>query len=294
MHAYHAVFDGAAAAALRVVHLLCCRGASDVLEIDAPCSRVEELVVDSCSFRAIELRNLPELRRFACLVDGSEKAPPPVVELSFGTVPQLATVYLTFSASPSPAAATPYRVLDSLLGGAPASMSRLAVRFTGPTRWVLPRPLDTTLLGLRELLVADVPPTWDVSWPRLLLEAAPALERLHIHVAAGSSSPEGQPIYWEPRRKFRHRQLREVCVVGFANTPRQTRFLRHLVRVCELLERVVLCREGRVEEDELWGWKIVEQRQHANPWTLADWISVSAEIKQGTTWSKPHVELTLI
>ncbi|EES16874.1 hypothetical protein BDA96_08G079600 [Sorghum bicolor] len=299
MHAYDAVFHGGCGAALRVVHLLCCRGASDVLEIDAPCSGVEELVVDSCSFRAIELRELPELRHFACL--GDETAPV-VVELSFGTVPRLTHVNLTLTFSASTSPATPHRVLDSLLGGAPASMSRLAVRFTGPKRWILPRPLDTTLLGLRELLVADVPPTWDISWPRLLLEASPALETLHIHVAAGdggscSSSPadehQGGPIYWQPRRKFRHQQLREVCMVGFANTPRQTRFLRYLVRVCKALERVVLVREGRVEEDGLWGWKtVVEQRDR--PWTLADWISVSAEIKHGRRWSKPHVEVTLV
>lgn len=36
------VFDGRCARAR--VHLLCCRSASDVLQIDAPCSGVEELV----------------------------------------------------------------------------------------------------------------------------------------------------------------------------------------------------------------------------------------------------------
>ncbi|KAF0892675.1 hypothetical protein E2562_017653 [Oryza meyeriana var. granulata] len=68
MSAYDTVFDDCGAP-LRVVHLLCCRGTSDLLEIDAPCSSVQELVVDGCSFRAIELCALPELRRFACLGD---------------------------------------------------------------------------------------------------------------------------------------------------------------------------------------------------------------------------------
>uniref|UniRef100_I1P617 Uncharacterized protein n=1 Tax=Oryza glaberrima TaxID=4538 RepID=I1P617_ORYGL len=295
MSAYDAVFGGRCGAPLRVVHLLCCRGAGDALVIDAPRSGVEELVVDSCSFRAVELRHLPELRRLACLGDGTA----PVVELSFGAVPRLAHVNLTFTAPPSPA--TPHhRVLDSLLGGAPASMSRLAVRFTGPKRWILPRPLGAALLGLRELLVADVPPTWDVSWPRLLLEAAPALESLHTHVSAPApaSSPdehlrvEGRPIYWQPRGKFRHRRLREVRMVGFtASAPRHTRFLRYLVRVCATLERVVLVRDGRVEEDGLWGWNTVSNGDR--PWRLDDWMSVSAQIKHGRTWSKPHVEVIL-
>lgn len=265
--------------------------------IDAPRSGVEELVVDSCSFRAVELRHLPELRRLACLGDGTV----PVVELSFGAVPRLTHVNLTFAAPTSPATPHHHRVLDSLLGGAPpASMSRLAVRFTGPKRWILPRPLGAALLGLRELLVADVPPTWDVSWPRLLLEAAPALESLHTHVSAPApaSSPdehlrvEGRPIYWQPRGKFRHRRLREVRMVGFtASAPRHTRFLRYLVRVCATLERVVLVRDGRVEEDGLWGWNTVSNGDR--PWRLDDWMSVSAQIKHGRTWSKPHVEVIL-
>ncbi|KAF0892674.1 hypothetical protein E2562_017652 [Oryza meyeriana var. granulata] len=105
-------------------------------------------------------------------------------------------------------------------------MSRLATRFTGPKRWILPRPLDTTLLGLRELLIANVPPSWDISWPRLLLEAAPALEMLLIHVAGDAASPDehhhrpaGRTIRWQPCR-LRHRRLREVYMVGFRNTPR--------------------------------------------------------------------------
>uniref|UniRef100_A0A0E0EI28 Uncharacterized protein n=1 Tax=Oryza meridionalis TaxID=40149 RepID=A0A0E0EI28_9ORYZ len=42
-------------------------------------------------------------------------------------------------------------------------MSRLAVRFTAQKRWILLHPFDATMLGLRELLVVNVPPTWDVS-----------------------------------------------------------------------------------------------------------------------------------
>ncbi|KAF0892685.1 hypothetical protein E2562_017661 [Oryza meyeriana var. granulata] len=247
MSVYGTVFNDCGAP-LRVVHLLCCRGASDVLEVDAPFSGVQELVVEECSFRAIELRDLPELRYFACLADDA-------LEL------------------------------------------RLIVRFTGPKRWILARPLDTTLLGLRELLVADVPSSWDVSWPRLLLEAATELEILHIHVSQDASSPgehqrpEGRAIHWQPR-KFRHRRLREVYMVGFRNTPRQIRFLRYLVRVCKPLQHVMLARDGRIEEDGLWAWKTVDQKEDCS-WSLADWMLVNREIKRGRCWSKRHVRVIL-
>jgi hypothetical protein len=40
-------------------------------------------------------------------------------------------------------------------------MTRLAVHFVKPTRWVLPLPFNPAFLDLMELLIGDVPPTWD-------------------------------------------------------------------------------------------------------------------------------------
>jgi hypothetical protein len=43
-------------------------------------------------------------------------------------------------------------------------MSRLAVHFVKPARWVLPLPFNPAFLDLMELLISDVPPTWDNLW----------------------------------------------------------------------------------------------------------------------------------
>ncbi|XP_062204780.1 uncharacterized protein LOC133906787 [Phragmites australis] len=281
MSSYDTVFN---LCGLQVLHLICCRGTSDILVVSAPGSGLRELVVESCSFQTIELRALPELGWFACL--GS------TVELQFGAVPRLTHVNLRFSCSArDPAYDPPHHVLGFLLGDAPAAMTSLVVRFTGPRRWIVPRPLDNTLHGLRELLVADVPSSWDVSWPRLLLEAAPALEVLYIHVAPLEEHQKpGRDIQWQSS-KFRHSKLRDLFMVGFTQAWRQIRFLRYLVKVCEPLEQVFLLRDWHIEDHGFWDWRVVKQREYS--WSEVDQKVVERQIKYGRSWSKPHVNVFL-
>nr|CAD40687.1 OSJNBa0083D01.4 [Oryza sativa Japonica Group] len=158
----------------------------------------------------------------------------PVVVL-FRDVPRLRRVHLSFSLDSStvddaqhPLPGPDKYKLDWHVRS--ERMASLVVRFTGPERWILPWRVSTRLRSLRRLLVADVPPTWDVSWPRLLLQAAPSLESLHVHVAAtaddqpAAAAAPGREIMWPPAM-FRHRKLGELVVACFGPTPGQVAFV---------------------------------------------------------------------
>ncbi|RLM75490.1 hypothetical protein C2845_PM15G05320 [Panicum miliaceum] len=278
--AYQRLFT--ARSPLETLRLLSCRCAGERLVVSAPRSRLRELVVVGCSFQAIELRTLPALQRLACLTNS--------VELRFGAgVPRLRHVNLSFSRQ----SAWCHGELGRFLDSAPAIAS-LAVRFTGPRRWIVPRPLDTKLRRLRKLLVADVPSSWDVTWPWLLLMAAPALEVLHIHVAhppAGEEpAPPGRKISWRWQPStFRHRHLKEVVLAGFERTWRQIFFVRYLARVCKSLERVALLKDWCVREVGLWEWEVV--REQECPWSEVDKMVVRRQVKYGRTWCRPQLQV---
>ncbi|TVU13857.1 hypothetical protein EJB05_37288, partial [Eragrostis curvula] len=277
---YRALFT--ARSPLQVLHLISCRcaGKERRLVISAPHSQLRELVVDGCSFLAIDLRALPALERLACLTN--------TVELRYGAVPRLTHVTLAFSSEKS---AWEHDELDRFLDGASAVES-LVVRLTRPSRWIVARPPETRLRGLTRLLVADVPASWDVTWPRLLLLAAPYLETLHIHVARHKSEDEkGREISWNllPSRKFRHRRLKEVVVAGFGRTWRQIFFVRYLARVCKRLHRVFLFYNWCVQETGLWDWDLKQQSDC--PWSEEDKMVIRKQIKYGKAWCRPQLQV---
>ncbi|XP_020191904.1 F-box/LRR-repeat protein At5g02910-like [Aegilops tauschii subsp. strangulata] len=183
--------------ALEVLHLRSCGCRERSFTLDAPGSRIKELLIE-LSGRAlgmIDLRALPRLERLACM-----GAP---LELNFGNVPRLAQLNLTYdedaNAKTLEFALLGVRnlyLLSSFLSRL-TGLEDLVLRFTGPEMWVL-LPLNDMppLDKLKRLLVADVPSSWDITWIRYLLEAAPSLETLHIHVAddddAGSAAAGDQ------------------------------------------------------------------------------------------------------
>ncbi|OEL13103.1 hypothetical protein BAE44_0025878 [Dichanthelium oligosanthes] len=261
---------------LKVLRLLSCRCAEERLVISAPTSQIRELVVDGCSFLEIDLRTLPMLERLACLTNS--------VELRFGAVPRLGHVNLSFSKK----SAWGHDELGCFLEGVD-TVASLAVRFTGPDRWIVLRPLDTKLRGLTKLLVADVPSSWDVTWTRLLLMAAPALEVLHIHVAPSEPDEKaGCEISW-PAFKYRHRRLREVALTGFERTWRQIFFVRYLARVCKAMQRVLLLKDWCVRAMGLWDWELLQQQEC--PWSEEEKMVVTRQVKYGRYWCRPQLEV---
>ncbi|KAF8718170.1 hypothetical protein HU200_025661 [Digitaria exilis] len=138
---------------------------------------------------------------------------------------------------------------------------------------VLPSASDlrAPLGNLRRLLVADMPRSWDISWTCRLLEAAPFLETLHVHVTNHDSEwgTAFGPAIPEPPSGFRHGALREVVILGFEGTETQLHFVSFLTAACTVLENDVLLKYGCVQELGFWDWDI-----HGGLLNLAKRVSV--------------------
>jgi hypothetical protein len=260
-----AVYRGVVAACpqLRVLHLVSCEFNRDKvtwLVLDAPMSQIRELVIDG-ELMAVKLRSLPKLESLT-VVDAS-------LLLCSDAVPPLAHLSLVFASCP-----LDYSILNHLISRFmrilkdAVSVTNLVLRFTGPEMWIQrSKNPFSRMPNLKKLLVADVPSSWDVSWPHLLIQAAPLLESLHVHVSqccqeeeeetAGQHTSYAQPLASQQR----HRHLKELVVVGFQRTTMQ---LIHLVRFAvdtsTALCRVALLKHGHVEEKGPWDWEMVNQQ----------------------------------
>ena len=253
---------------LQSVHLRRCRAKTNntiprprVMEVDAPASGLRELVIDSCSFSVIRLLSLPALERMEC--SGS------FLILAFGNVPRLAHVnldvgFFIVEGEPWDRYQYDYTLNKYVAAVVPAAATELVLRFTGTYRWANQCLAGVTpFLGLRRLLMADVPFNWDLSWPclLLLLKAAPSLEALHVSITGceDSRGRQARNAYngWVPTN-FWHAQMEELVIVGFQQTMRQACLVRFAMRVCTALQRVVLVKGGRVDVRRLCrGWDVV-------------------------------------
>uniref|UniRef100_A0ACD5WSP4 Uncharacterized protein n=1 Tax=Avena sativa TaxID=4498 RepID=A0ACD5WSP4_AVESA len=257
-----AAYQGVVAACpqLRVLHLVSCefdRDKARWLVLDAPTSEIRELVVDG-ELTAVKLRSLPKLESLTA-VDAN-------VLLCSDAVPCLAHVSLVFSICP-----LDYSILNHLISmfmlvlEDAVSIRNLVLRFTGPEMWIArnknPFP---RMPNLKKLLVADVPSSWDVSWPHVLIQAVPQLESLHVHVSQ-CQEEEGEPgqhtPYAQPLASQRHSHLKELVVIGFGRTSMQLiQLVRFTVDTSTALSRVALLKHGHVEVNGPWEWEMVSQQ----------------------------------
>ncbi|KAL6626450.1 hypothetical protein ACP70R_030176 [Stipagrostis hirtigluma subsp. patula] len=279
---------------LRTLHLVSCSCRDDNGEplkvtVDAPSSEIRELVVDSCKFASLLLRSLPCLESLASLgcavfFESSSSSPclrqwnltryKGVILVPFRQyLPQLRKLDL-----------------DRFLGCTP-EITSLMIRFTGPDRWIVPEAASpcSFLPRLKRLLVADVPSSWDVSWPRLLLEMAPSLEVLHISIAAVEYEP-GEEISWQPGEVQLH-HLKEFVVAGFQGTARQIYLVKFVVGACTVLRRVAMFKDGHARDKGHWDWEMVTQQRS---WTDEEKDSTLRQIMDGISSSTaPLMELIL-
>ncbi|KAM3311415.1 hypothetical protein ACQJBY_031843 [Aegilops geniculata] len=260
--AYEAVV--AACPRLQVLHLLSCKlkVRTGRVVLDAPESEIRELVVDG-EHMVVEVRSLPKLESLASL-HGC------VLVCSSAAVPCLAHVSLACSVGrlegDSLAALNRFHrdcliLVLVLFFRCATTVKDLVLRLTGPGMWIMPtNPFSETMPCLRRLLIADVPSSWDASWPRLLIEAAPLLESLYVHVSHGEDEPSQEEIPGETSA-WRHRHLKELVVIGFQRTERQMHLVRFAVEASTALRRVALLKHGRVEDKgPCCDWEVVSQQ----------------------------------
>ncbi|KAL6649330.1 hypothetical protein ACP70R_013554 [Stipagrostis hirtigluma subsp. patula] len=264
---------------LETLHLKSCLRRINI-SIDAPASRITELVIDACLFQAINLRDLPRLESLAC------HGAPCIIR--FGSLPRLARLSLGFYDDPNarpgpffPGVRNEYSILD--FSSRHPDLESLVVRFTGPEMWIFPLEMDVAVpLGhLRRLLLADMPRSWDMAWTCRVLEAARSLETLHVHVCDHDLEETlSGPAIPEPPLSFTHRALREAVVVGFRGTETQLHFVKFLVSACKVLESVVLLRRGRVQDKGLWDWEVAALQEQGE-WSNEERDVVLREIRSG-------------
>nr|TKW25640.1 hypothetical protein SEVIR_3G132000v2 [Setaria viridis] len=147
----------------------------------------------------------------------------------------------------------------------------LNIRFTGYDRWF--KHWSPTLLfpKLRRLLIADVPSSWDVSWPRLLIEVAPCLESLHIHITPWEEEPRDD-ISWQPS-EFCHNQLKELVIT-----------------VPMLLQLVSLQKNGYVQDRGCWDWDMVTQQYQ---WVNEEKVKILNQIAYSAPCAATPIQVVL-
>ncbi|CAL4937884.1 unnamed protein product [Urochloa decumbens] len=268
---------------LEVLHLKSCLSRGRISLDMQMSSRMKELVIDTCTFRSIALRSLPKLERMAC-----QGAP---LSLQFGHLPLLTHLNLSFyddpNAGPDPQYAAFFGARDEYsalnFSSRFSSLENLVVRFTGPEMWIVAPELRVPFGNLRRLLVADMPRSWDISWTCRLLEAAPFLDTLHVHVADDNSWETAfGPAIPEPPSCFKHHALREVVILGFQGTgTTQLHFVRFLRDACKALKNVALLKRGYIQGEGLWNWEVVASTVECQ-WSDEERDVLLREINGGT------------
>ncbi|TVU20430.1 hypothetical protein EJB05_36638, partial [Eragrostis curvula] len=277
--AYEAIFT--LCPQLQVLHLKSCNN-DGVVAVDAPRSGIKQLIMEDCCFRQIKLYVLPMLESMA-VVDS-------IVSYNLRSFPCLThlnhTMCLGITKSRFCSFKDEYDL--SMFLGDTSGITNLVIRFTGYDRWFKPSSPTLLLPKLRRLLVADVPSSWDVSWPRLLIEAAPCLDSLHIHISSWEEEP-CDDITW-PYSEFCHNQLKELVIVGFEGTKRQIYLINFVIKTSTALQHVSLYKKGHVQYRGHWDWDIVSEQYQ---WDNDEKVKILNQIADNVSWAASPIQLSL-
>lgn len=291
--AYEGVFTSCPQ--LQVLHLESCfLDRRKSLVVDAPMSEIRELVVDACDIISVKLRSLPRLQNLASmgtqvLFDRRTSSS------SFPCLRQWHLAYLYGLARKFSRWLEPDLTLDRFFHYT-LDITDLIVRFTGPERWIVPSscsPSPPLLRSLRRLLVADMPSSWDASWPSILLDAAPSLKTLHIHIAPrDAKKPTGGEFSWHhPTVPLHNYRLEEFAMAGFGGTMSQVYFVKLVVGACTALRHVSIFKGGDLKYKGNWDWEM--PRLQENSWNDKEKETMEKQIMDAVSCSTDHLQIVL-
>uniref|UniRef100_A0A0A9HMH0 FBD domain-containing protein n=1 Tax=Arundo donax TaxID=35708 RepID=A0A0A9HMH0_ARUDO len=172
--------------------------------------------------------------------------------------------------------------------GEDLGITELVICFTGYDRWFKLWSPTLLLPKLRRVLIADVPSSGDISCPRLLIEAAPCLESLHIHITRWEEEPCDDIFCQHP--EFCHNQLKELVIIGFEGTKRQIYFVSFVMKVSAALQLVSLYKSGHVQDRGHWDWNMVTQQYQ---WDNEEKAKILNRIADSVPFSAAPIQVVL-
>ncbi|XBI60281.1 hypothetical protein VPH35_041227 [Triticum aestivum] len=142
--------------------------------------------------------------------------------------------------------------------------------------WIEPTAIPSAFSHLRKLFIANVPIYWDILWIFILLDAAPCLESLHVHIDKSSENMgAGLDVQGEE-----YHLLKELVVIGFNGVSWQTCFVKRMMRALPRLMRIHLL-DGHVVEDDDQELGSLEIVPHRREWEECEKLEVIDDLVDG-------------
>ncbi|KAL6633349.1 hypothetical protein ACP70R_026020 [Stipagrostis hirtigluma subsp. patula] len=230
--------------------------------IDAPQSRLKTLLCIECLLAFVDLVRAPAMAAFhyAWWFDCPRRFPP----VRFGSTPSLKGLTLCHGQQQD----VKWKLSELLENAGQLEWLDLRLGVSIGEIWVEPehpKELGTALSGLKELRLVDIAPNCDLSWALFLLEAAPLLESLDIHIynhicrAEWRKKHGGNMILeQQPSSDFVHHNLKKLSFHRAFDLCKDLPFARLVMELAVSLETITLgvksltlkCEECRATESE--------------------------------------------